>query len=777
MPALLITLLLGTYSHMVLAKMRYESNTTVIPPRVQDYAKKFPLLMAQGYLDVTKEPYLAVSDGSKDTALALQSAINDAFLSNLVVYIPKGTYLINKSLRLFQSKDKLAMGQRKFAHVLIGSPGLPADERPVFKLGSSLIGPFIHFAYVNYLRNGRYEKVTVNDSGEIKVGPETVAYENLEEDASRHYNAHFRGINIDLGNNPGAIGLHMNGAQYCVVENVRISGEKFAVGLKNLPGSGGSVTNLEVIGGEVGILQQNYRPSPSVHGLRLIGQKKSGLELKLVRGSVTLVGFEIISANNAPSDYRGIRSERPMNLVNGRIEVKNNSSSAIENANWDLYAKNVSYKAKRFTSSIANSNHFNIDGSHLEERLIEEYLFASSKSPIILENGKSLQKADAWHRVIGNLPTLQPKDHVSEVLKNYHLFDIQQGARRVDPARDRSGLVDVTLTNPGVSIVATPDNDSDDDAIAINAALQSTLSGENKGKTVFLPRGYYHVRTPVVVPEGTRLIGASNTISVIAVDAERFNFQGDYFSSIVKVEKNSDSLKPAILSDFALFAKSPQKDPLATEIPKASRISYLRVKGLTQLRDIQLTQFHKGPFDTSLFVHAAPTIHFQEGSGGDFYNLGFDEYSATAPKPTYGILKIDKNSYPINLYQPYLEAAGAYSPNLWLQKANQVRLYGYKFEDSGQIARINSSFKVEIIGASGNIHHTDEDIPTKPSIAVSSDSIELNFVSITPKPEKNGIVPLLPGFTTDNSILLFKKTIPPIVPERRIRGVPRTHIP
>lgn len=758
------------------AKMRYDQNTTTLPLRVIEYKSKHQALFSQGYLDVTKAPYLAVNDGSKDTALALQSAINDAFASNLVVYIPKGTYLINKSLRLFQSRDKLGMGQRKFAHILLGPPGLAVDERPVFKLGASIQGPFIHFAYVNRPKENRLDRVEVNDAGEIKVGEETVSFENLEEDASRHYNAHFRGINIELGNNPGAIGLHMNGAQYCVVENVRISGENFAVGLKNLPGSGGSVTNLEVIGGEVGILQENFRPSPSVHGLRLINQKRSGLEINMVRGSVTIVGFEITSVENAPVSYRGIRSGRPANLINGRIEVKNSTSSAIENANWDFFAKNVSYKAKRFISSSIGQNHLIVDGSPSEERLIEEYIFASNKSPLVIENGKNLQKGEPWHRVTGNLPTTLIKDHAAEVLKNYHLFDFQQGTRRVDPPRDRSGLVDVTLVNPTVEGVATPDNDTDDDAVAINAALRSTLSGENKGKTVFLPRGYYHVRTPIIIPEGTRLIGASNTISVIVVDAERFNFQGDYYSSIVKVEKNDETLKPAILADFAIFAKSPQKDPLVTEIPKSSRISYLRVSGLTQLRDIQFTQFHKGT-DTSLFVHAAPTIHFQEGSGGDFYNLGFDEYSATAPKPSYAIMKIEKNSYPINLYQPYLEATGAYSPNLWLQKATQVSLYGYKFEDSGQIARVNSSSKISIIGASGNIHHKDEDIPTKPSIAVSSDSIDLNFVSITPKPEKNGVVPILPGFTTENSILLYKKFLLPPVPTRRVRSGPLNLIP
>lgn len=48
-----------------------------------------------GFLDVTKPPYGAAADGATDVSDILQQAINDAYNYNLVVWFPKGTYLLS----------------------------------------------------------------------------------------------------------------------------------------------------------------------------------------------------------------------------------------------------------------------------------------------------------------------------------------------------------------------------------------------------------------------------------------------------------------------------------------------------------------------------------------------------------------------------------------------------------------------------------------------------------------------------------------------------------
>ena len=49
----------------------------------------------------------------------------------------------------------------------------------------------------------------------------------------------------------------------CVIEDVHIYGANFAYGVDGLPGSGGSVANLRVTGGKVGIYLRQYRQARS----------------------------------------------------------------------------------------------------------------------------------------------------------------------------------------------------------------------------------------------------------------------------------------------------------------------------------------------------------------------------------------------------------------------------------------------------------------------------------------------------------------------------------
>jgi hypothetical protein len=154
----------------------------------------------EGYLNVRSAPYGAKGDGVADDSAAFVAAIQDAYANNLVVYVPTGTYLISRQLRLVQT----AQGGFRSEH-------FPGDQRARTPLQCRL--------------------------------PGTLA--------------------IDMGNNPTGTALSMPGAQYCVIEDVEISGN-FDAGIYRLPGSGGSVTNVRIAGGRIGILQDRYRPNPLI---------------------------------------------------------------------------------------------------------------------------------------------------------------------------------------------------------------------------------------------------------------------------------------------------------------------------------------------------------------------------------------------------------------------------------------------------------------------------------------------------------------------------------
>ena len=74
-----------------------------------------------------------------------------------------------------------------------------------------------------------------------------------------------------MGDNPTGDAMSLPGAQLTTIEDIVIRGN-FNVGINSLPGSGGSTTNVKIVGGNIGIRQSVYRPTPSIHGLELVDQ-------------------------------------------------------------------------------------------------------------------------------------------------------------------------------------------------------------------------------------------------------------------------------------------------------------------------------------------------------------------------------------------------------------------------------------------------------------------------------------------------------------------------
>ena len=288
------------------AKMRVFRNK-VLPSTIRGVPlatwKADQPLWNEGFIDVTRPPYSA-DPGLADNSSRFQDAIDDAFDFNFVVYVPGGTYAFKKQLLMRQTEvpDASANSQRKFAHIIVGQKG----ARPVLALttvGATSLTNNTSWSGLNAVKDTKtflLFEFWNRDPDDDKIYDE--ATDPPREEPMRHYNATLRNIAIDMGNNPGLNALSMAGAQYCVIEDVKIfssagAGGMFAAGIRNLPGSGGSSTNVQIIGGKVGIRQDQYRPTPLVTGLDLVDQSEAGVVIAgKARGPLEIKGFGVEEA-------------------------------------------------------------------------------------------------------------------------------------------------------------------------------------------------------------------------------------------------------------------------------------------------------------------------------------------------------------------------------------------------------------------------------------------------------------------------------------------------
>jgi len=464
-------------------------------------------MIEDGYLDVTIydgwQGHAVDPAGKRDSLAGLQQAVNDARDCDLISYFPAGTYLVsgeldcgNRTYGTFPSHHRSAgRGRATRAHTvkLYGERG---KQRPVIRLMDGAAGYGRRFD-----RPGQPEKVMRHEQGEF--GHKFVVKMHQQGwGGSSTYFLVLDGIDIHCGaKNPGAIGLYHHAAQGAALMNVKITATGAFAGLYGGTRAAAGIYDLEIDGGEYGIVCQGN--PPVLIGVTLRDQKKAALYNQRVEGCLTVCGFKIVKdtgpvllwdpdhhcSKNANSGHVG--------FVDGTLELRSGGPALANPYGKNIYLRNVYVRGA--SAVVANDRasaamrRSGLSWSRVKERIVPMKPNGKVAAEFLVDGRKPKSvSADT----VANVPDAGvPKDLIAR-----HLWGDVPEYVPGDPTV-KNAVRDLGLDNKGEKVVSQ--------------ALQAAIDRHEK---IFLPKGVYLIDRTLVLRKHTKLFGAEcNKVMISAV--------------------------------------------------------------------------------------------------------------------------------------------------------------------------------------------------------------------------------------------------------------------
>ena len=605
-------------------------------------------LYAKGYLVVSHYPGVTINGGTATataTTAALNTAIADAYTSNLIVYLPAGTYLVNDTLSVVTQTgwdgvtDDFSTPRAHHISII----GSTKSSRPVIKLTTEATG-FGDSANPKPLL--KFLNLGKDNSG--------------NEQADESYHQMVRGVDLDCSGHAGAIGLYFNNAQNCSIENVKITATGAFTGLRGLPSAGTGVVNIEIEGGRYGIDDVGAGGSGSViAGATLRNQTISAVRHQSF-APLTFVGFEIVtlpdSTNAALTTDTGFNQANfaALNLIDGIIRLGGTPAvSAIDNRSGNgknFYARNVYVTGSDALVKSAINPAISGRGTW---KLINEYSYCS-QAPVLVGKISS--------DLIDGTPSRAPGP-----LNNGEVLSISDHAA-APPADLLSRHVWPVLP----SVDDTDAFDAFDAGIApgnvSRAALQAVIDGHRK---VFLRKGIYFIDGTITLRKDTILYGADRNLTRIEVQPA-----WNPTSETPMVTTANDASATTHLGDLSIGVDATDlaNDWFVALDWQAGRNSLVhighvyRAPALTAPKNRRESQPHS-------------LLRVRNSGGGRWYFAGAIK-SFTSQHPSFRILKVDGTTEPLWFYGLNPEHPLGTDAYMEFTQAKNIRIYSVKSEFS-----------------------------------------------------------------------------------------------
>jgi hypothetical protein len=620
----------GYTSVMILALISIITSMGQVPPGIPSDNE----LLKIGYLDVTLLG--ADSTGRNISTQAIREAVRLARNYELVCYFPSGTYLVDDTIRVMKH-SYLRNGVWATSREAVQIVGCPV-RRPLIKLAPGAKNyqdpenPMPVFWI--YAMSAWGQQADCEGSTDPLCGQSNV-----------NFNQSVKGINFDLGKNPGAIAIRLPGAQGATIEDINIDARGAFAGLYNPTGQAGGNYNIYIEGGKYAVYQTRVKGRYQSRYTIFAGCTFKNQEIAVIsfdlRHPMLFVGFHIIKEKGP------INRSMPLDgltMIDGIIEL--GSGKLIETTGKSVYIENVYIKG-------ANEVAYGWKIKDLKNwTLINEYAYCSPENSKNLINGQ-LNTMQTLEKTEGQ--EIDP-DRLFQKFFNRHCWNKDSFPHFLDPEVVNVKDPFKMNGNPGKGDGVTDDSD----------ALEFAIANYDK---VFLPKGNYIISRTLRLKEKTQLFGISRTISTIRTSE---NWDSTYGNAMIETVND----KNAKTSLSFLNIRSSKEHPLLWKAGEKSLVRCINT------RNIIINENGGGRWFAMSNVGAQLLI-----DGTSSYLAMYETNPERAAHPQYEI----RNSENIKMFYVKTESGTDGHPVMTT----------LRIEDSSNIDVYNSTGNVQLNGSDG----------------------------------------------------------------------------